>query len=295
MDRIKKVIDIMKLDVKHIDTVPESYSSEVGKLTLTNNEKVILKIPYNKTKLLKEYKMLQLLEKELPVAQILDFWEGNDIIPGALMLSYIKGKPPTDIVDKNIAFQMGGLLAKLHNIKIDKNKLLDMGENIYNEREEWWQTIKRWFEDCVDDCREVLDLDLLNRCISLFYYYYENLPEPDYPSIVHMDYRPGNILVHDSKINGVLDFESSRIGSADIDFSKMKIYVWDLYDNTKEEFLNGYKEIRKLPDLDKTLPFYLLFNAFSGVSWCIKRGKTTDDFYMENMLSLKDIVSKGPS
>lgn len=294
MHRIKKVIDIMKIDVKDINTVPESYSSEVCKLTLKNNQDVIMKIHYNKTKLLKEYKMLQLLEKELPVARIIDFWEGNDDIPGAIILSYIKGKPATKIVDKNIAFQMGELLARLHNVKIDRSQIIDMEKIIYTKREEWWKTIRKWFENCIDDCKEALDTDLLNKSIELFNYYYENLPEPDYPSIVHMDYRPGNILVYNSRINGVLDFESSRIGSADIDFAKMKIYVWDVFDNTKKEFLEGYKGIRKLPNLDRTLTFYLLFNAFSGVSWCVKRGKNKDYFCRENMLRLKDIVGNSP-
>jgi aminoglycoside phosphotransferase (APT) family kinase protein len=289
---IKRVIEIMKLKVWDMDTVPESYSSKVCSLVLQSNEKIILKIPYNKEKLVKEYKMLQLLEGKLPTPKILDFWEGDDEIPGAILLSYIDGEPITHNITDKIAYQMGELLAKLHDIKIEKNKLEDTYELIYTEKDQWWQTIKEWFEDCVEDCKYILNAEIIDRCIKLFNFYYNDLPEPDYPSVVHMDYRPGNILIKDSNIVGLLDFENSRIGSADVDFSKMKLFVWDIYSNTREEFLSGYSTIRKLPDLERTLPFYMLFNTFTGVGWCVNRGKTNDNFCNQNIAKLKEIVKK---
>ncbi|WP_432662133.1 aminoglycoside phosphotransferase family protein [Wukongibacter baidiensis] len=289
---IKRVIQKMKLKVRDMDSVPESYSSKVCSLVLENNEKVILKIPYNKEKLLKEYRMLQLLNGKLPTPKILDFWEGNGEISGALLLSYIDGKSIIDNVDGKLAFQMGELLAKLHNTQIEREKLGDAYELIYTKEDEWWLTIKKWFENCADECKDILDADLLNKCIKLFNLYYENLPQPDYPSVVHMDYRPGNILIKNSRIVGLVDFENARIGSADVDFSKMKIYVWDQFTETKKEFLKGYREIRPLPDIEKTLPFYMLFNIFTGVGWCVKREKINDSFYCENIMKLKDIIRR---
>lgn len=280
----------MKLNVLDMDSVPESYSSKVCSLVLKNNEKVILKIPYNKDKLIKEYKMLELLEGKLPTARILDFWEGNDEIPGAILLSYIDGEPVTDKINGKTAFQMGELLARLHNVNIDKNKLGDAYNLIYTEKDEWWKIIRRWFDNCVEECNGFLDNDLLNQCIKLFDHYYKMLPQPDYPSVAHMDYRPGNILVKDNSIAGLVDFENARIGSADIDFSKMKIYVWDLHPETRGEFLKGYSEIRPLPDIERTLPFYILFNTFSGIGWCVKRGKIHDSFCNENIMKLKEII-----
>lgn len=282
----------MKLKVLDMDSVPESYSSKVCSLILENNEKVILKIPYNKDKLIKEYKMLELLEGKLPTARILDFWEGNDEITGAILLSYIDGEPVTDKINKKTAFQMGELLAKLHNLHIDKNKLGDAYNLIYTEKDKWWKTIRRWFDNCADECDGFLDNYLLDKSTRLFDYYYKTLPQPDYPSIAHMDYRPGNILIKNNDIIGLVDFENARIGSADIDFSKMKTYVWDLYAETKKEFLKGYSGIRRLPNFEKTLPFYLLFNTFSAIGWCIKRGKINDSFYNENIFKLKEIILK---
>jgi aminoglycoside phosphotransferase (APT) family kinase protein len=276
----------------NMDSVPESYSSKVCSLVLSNNEKVILKIPYNRDKLLKEYKMLELLEGKLPTPKVLDYWEGNEKIPGALLLSYIDGKSVIDKIDEKIAFEMGMLLAKLHNIEIEGSELGNAYKLIYTEKDEWWKTIRRWFQNCIEDCKAVLNPELLDGCIELFDSYYQKLPKPDYPSVVHMDYRPGNILIKNSKIAGLVDFENSRIGSADVDFSKMKLYVWDLYPETKEEFLKGYSMVRPLPEIEKTLPFYMLFNAFAGVGWCVRRGKTSDSFCEENIIKLKEIIIK---
>lgn len=289
---IKRVIERMRLKVRDMDSVPESYSSKVCSLVLENNEKVILKIPYSKHKLLKEYKMLQLLNGKLPTPRILDFWEGNDEIPGALVLSYIDGKPVIDNINGRLAFQMGELLAKLHGVQIDRYKLGDAYTLIYTKEDEWWKTIRVWFENCANECKDILDAKILDKCIKLFNFYYENLPEPDYPSVVHMDYRPGNILVKDSNIVGLVDFENTRIGSADVDFSKMKIYVWDQFKETKGEFLKGYSGIRPLPDIETTLPLYILFNTFTGVGWCIRREKINDPFYCENIIKLKDIIRR---
>ena len=116
---IREVIEIMKLQVLDMDSVPESYSSKVCSLVLSNKEKVILKIPYNRDKLLKEYKMLEILQGKLPTPRVLEYWEGNEKIPGALLLSYIDGKPVTGEIDEKMAFKMGMLLARLHNIKIE--------------------------------------------------------------------------------------------------------------------------------------------------------------------------------
>lgn len=60
--------------------------------------------------------------------------------------------------------------------------------------------------------------------------------EVDAPCLVHMDFRPGNILVDNGlNIVGLIDFESAHGGSSEIDLTKVKQYVWDVYPNTKNE------------------------------------------------------------
>ena len=95
---------------------------------------------------------------------------------------------------------------------------------------------------------------------------YARLPEPDGPCWTHFDYHPGNILVIEDNISGLIDFESSHGGSADMDFIKIKLQVWDKYPGTKTAFIEGYSTVRRLPDIENTLPFYTLYVAFGGIA-----------------------------
>lgn len=284
MNKVNKIIKNFRLNVQKIIAVPESYSSEVYCLILANNEKVILKIPYSQRKLFRELEMLELLEDKLPVPKVLDFWEGDEETPGAFLLTYIQGEPITELVDLKLAGQMGELLARLHQIPMKSY-------NLVQNESDWWKSIHTTFLNWIPECKQVMSSNLLSNCIKVFEQFYQNLPEPDGPRVVHLDYRPGNILVNNSKIAGLIDFESARGGSADLDFTKPKIYVWDKYPKTKEEFIKAYESIRPLPDIAKTLPFYLFYNAFGGIAWCVKRKQLEGDFFKENLEQLKQTLS----
>ncbi len=78
-----------------------------------------------------------------------------------------------------------------------------------------------------------------------------DIPGPDGPRALHMDFRPGNVLIWNGKITGLIDLESARGGSADMDFTKMKIYVWDRYPGTKDAFLSADRTVRSLPSLGR--------------------------------------------
>lgn len=284
MDNYKKYIDQLGINVSDVFNVPESFSSEVYSLLLKNGEKVILKIPYNKSKLLREYKMLELLKDKLPVPKVLDFFEGNENLKGALLLSYIDGNPIIGEIDKKLAYDMGELLAKLHVVPMKYYQLTE------DNTKDWWISIKTRFKEWTKECENGMTPHMLNKCIKVFEKMYKDLPTPDGPCVIHFDYRPGNILTKNNEIKGLIDFESSRGGSSDIDFTKSKLYVWDKYIGTKEAFINGYKSIRPLPDIEKTLPFYLFYNGFGGVAWCVRRNELNGEFMKENMEQIKEII-----
>jgi aminoglycoside phosphotransferase (APT) family kinase protein len=70
-----------------------------------------------------------------------------------------------------------------------------------------------------------------------------------------MDFRPGNILVNGNKVMGIIDFESVRIGSTEIDFTKINRDIFVKYPGTMEAFQRGYESIRPIIDLQTVLPF----------------------------------------
>jgi predicted Ser/Thr protein kinase len=72
------------LKVKRLDAVTESNSSEVYILTLENNKKVVLKIPFNSQKFKREKKALELLKGKVLVPEVINYYNGDAEIPGAL-------------------------------------------------------------------------------------------------------------------------------------------------------------------------------------------------------------------
>ena len=75
--------------------MPNSFSSTVYRVEQINKEIVYLKIPYSNLKLIREYEAIEILSEALPVPRLLEFWEGDDNIPGAMLLSEMKGQPIT--------------------------------------------------------------------------------------------------------------------------------------------------------------------------------------------------------
>jgi aminoglycoside phosphotransferase (APT) family kinase protein len=140
-------------------------------------------------------------------------------------------------------------------------------------------------------CEQILESVLYRRCIAYFEKAFHTLPEPDGPCVVHFDFRPGNILVQNDTIVGLIDFESARGGSSEVDFTKINRYVWTTYPGTKSAFEEGYKSIRPLISLEAVLPFYSFYDAFSSVVWCQRRGMDKNRKFLEDSIStLQEMV-----
>lgn len=291
MDKIREIIRHFKLKVDKVVEVPESFSSEVYGLKLASGEMVYVKIPYNKAKLARERIMLQRLFSELPVPEVLDCWEGDETTPGALLLSGILGSPITGEVSAALSFEIGCLLGRLHSVgmpgygvdEADGFKLLPQND--------WRLYIQSNFEKQMPICEQILEPGLYKRCIAHFDKAFQTLPETDGPCVVHFDFRPGNILVHEDSIAGLIDFESARGGSSEIDFTKINQYVWKVYPGTRTAFEEGYKTVRPLISLEAVLPFYSFYDAFSAVVWCKGRGINANrEFLEDNIRTLQEIV-----
>ncbi|MBM7566233.1 phosphotransferase family protein [Paenibacillus sacheonensis] len=291
MNAIRTVIEKLKLNVSHIEDVPESFSSDVYKLTLASGDTVFVKIPFNKDKLFRESRMLETLKGLLPVPEVLDIWYGDERTTGALLLSAIQGMPCAGVMDEQLPYHIGVVLAMLHEVKApgygyhvtDGYKLLDPND--------WRRYIKSNFEKWKEPCKDMLDSKLYDRCILHFDEVFSALPDPDGPCIVHMDFRPGNILVNGSEVAGIIDFESARGGSSEIDFTKVNRYIWEVNPRTKKPFIEGYQSIRPMLPLESILPLYDIYDAFSAIVWCKNRGiEKNRTFLQENILTLRNSV-----
>lgn len=280
---LNRVIQQFGLKVLSTKEVEDSHSSTVYKCTLSNCENVYLKIPYTKLKCLRELEAYEILKGSVSIPLMLDYWSGDEECPGAFLFSELKGRPLTSKATATVAFQVGVLHAKMHNIRPPVERVLT---SIQNEFPNWSNFVEHQFYSFAEDVREVLEEKLYEKSIEKFEKMKRQLPSPDGPSFVHMDFRPGNIIVTDDEVSGIIDFESVRFGSTEIDFTKLYRDFLSFDDRLYNAYRDGYKSIRPLIYLENVLPFYRFTDAFNSIGWCKRRGIEKNALFLEKNLAI---------
>lgn len=282
---LKRVIQQFKLNVVSINEVEDSHSSTVYKCNLFNRENIFLKIPYTKLKFQRELEAYEVLKDRVSIPKMLDYWSGDGECPGAFLLSELKGQPLTSMATSTIAFQVGVLQAEMHSIRPPVEQVLT---GIKNEFPNWSNFVERQFYSFAEDVRDILDEQLYKKAIEKFENMKQQLPSPDGPSFVHMDFRPANIIIDNDKVSGIIDFESVRFGSTEVDFTKLYRDFLSYDDVFLNAYKEGYNSIRQLIDLENVLPFYLFTDAFNSIGWCKRRGIEKNALFLgENLSRLK--------
>ena len=285
---LNRVIQQFNLNVVAIHEVEDSHSSTVVKCCLLNGENVFIKIPFTKLKCKRELEAYEILKDSVSIPKMLDFWSGDEACPGAFLLSELKGQPLTQKLSPTIAFQVGVLHASMHQIPPPAAVPLT---GIKNEFPTWSNFVERQFYSFAEDVKNVLDENLYSQAIEKFENMKCQLPLPDGPSFIHMDFRPANIIVNGDKVSGVIDFESVRFGSTEIDFTKIYRDFLRFDYNLYQSYQEGYNTIRPLIDLEVVLPFYQFTDAFNSIGWCKRRGiERNASFLEENLLILQNVL-----
>ncbi|KGP91235.1 phosphotransferase [Pontibacillus chungwhensis BH030062] len=279
---LNRVIQQLGLQVESMNEVEDSFSSTVYQCVLSTGERVYLKIPFSKLKFQRELEAYEILKGKVAIPSLLDHWEGDEECPGAFVLSELKGKPLTTAATPNIAYQVGVLHAEMHSIRPPEKSL----KGIKNEFPNWSTFLEKQFYSFAEDVRDVLDESLYRKALKKFEQMKHELPAPDGPSFVHMDFRPGNIIVDEETVSGVIDFESVRFGSTEIDFTKLHRDFLSCDDRLFQAYQDGYKSVRPLIDLEKVLPFYQFTDAFNSIGWCKRRGVEDNASFLEVNLEI---------
>lgn len=280
------VIEKFGLQVISIHEVEDSHSSTVHKCHLRNGENVFIKIPYSKLKYQRELEAYEILKGSVAIPELLDYWSGDAACPGAFLLTELKGNPLTPEDSPTVAFQVGVLHASMHTIQPP-----DVLTGIQNEFLNWSHFIEKQFYSFAEDVRDVLDESLFKQAIERFEKMKQQLPAPDGPGFIHMDFRPANIIVDGNKVSGVIDFESVRFGSTEIDFTKLYRDFLSFDPILDQAYQDGYNSVRPLIDLEVVLPFYQFTDAFNSIGWCKRRGIEKNALFLEeNMTILKRLL-----
>ena len=242
----------------------------VYKITLPNGTELILKISTRPNDYLREVYFLNHLANTLPIPQIIQTVEPEKEIHGAILMQCLPGTllKTTDLNDA-LSYEIGSYLARLHLNRTTGYGDLIEPENLKPDPRHHF-TLK--FEEGYAECADNLPKPLLENCRHYYLNHVHLLDSVDGPCMIHRDFRPGNLMIHNGKLQGIIDWASARASFAEDDFCPMEHGEWTANPASKKSFLEGYASIRPVPDYTTLMPLLRLSRAIATVGFTVKSG-----------------------
>jgi Ser/Thr protein kinase RdoA (MazF antagonist) len=242
----------------------------VYKITQSNGMQLILKICPRAEDYRREVYFLKYFADKLPVPRILQVVQPETGVSGAVLMECLPGAPLkiTDITDE-LAYEIGSLLARIHlNRAVGYGDLTKPDDLTLDPRV--YFTLK--FEEGIDECINHLPAALIEQCRRYYDTHINLLASVDGPCMIHRDFRPGNVIIHEGKLQGIIDWAGGRGSFAEEDFCPMEHWEWSLHPTSKKSFLSGYASIRPVPNYSNSMPLLRLSRALNVVGFTVKRG-----------------------
>lgn len=262
----------------------------VYKVTKANGIQLILKVCDRKKDYLREVHFLKCLANEVPIPRIIQIVSPEEGIHGAILMECLSGGLlEANKITEPLAQELGRCLALIHNHRLSGyGDPID--EKLSNDPQAYF-TFK--FEEGMDECKHHLPSNLIEKCQKYYSSHLHLLSDVDGPCIVHRDFRPGNLMVHEGKLQGIIDWAGARASFAEEDFCSLEHGTW--LNQHMTHFLSGYASIRPSPQYRHLIPFLRLNKAIATIGFTVKRGTwdTTDTrLYQFNRQFIDNLVSK---
>lgn len=240
----------------------------VYKIIEPSGKELILKICTRTEDYMREVYFLKHFAGILPVPGIIKV-----IHPEAILMECLPGTLLTikDITDE-LAFEIGLQLARIHLNRTSGYGDLTQPHTLSSDPRIHF-TYK--FEEGLSECNDHLPKALLEQCRRFYDIHSHLLDSVDGPCMIHRDFRPGNLIINNGKLQGIIDWSSGRASFAEDDFCPMEHGEWAIGPALKKAFLEGYGSIRKVPDYSAIMPLLRLNKAIATIGFTVKR-KTWD-------------------
>lgn len=264
----------------------------VYKVTPCGGKQSILKISTRTKDYFRELYFLNHFAGLLPVPSIKGLVPPEKGVDGAILMEYIPGSLlEVSQLTHAMAYEIGSLLARIHCSRVEGYGDLTKPESLTSDpRVHFFQK----FEEGIDECKGNLSQLLLDQCRQYADKHSKLLSLTDGPCIVHRDFRPGNILVHQGKLQAIIDWAASAGSFAEEDLCSLE-HNWVLSPSAKSSFLAGYASIRPVPDYQPLMPLLRLNKALATLGFTVKQGTWKDVrafLYERNLHFLKNFLTR---
>ncbi|MDY6770923.1 MAG: phosphotransferase [Candidatus Nanohaloarchaea archaeon] len=171
----------------------------------------------------------------------------------------------------SFSYQAGHALGEAHRaLRTESAGTLDgTGDGIEIRDADWDTLLTGHMRDKIDYLRETeLDSALLDDAEQLVDTIEDELDAPDEPGIIHLDYRPGNLMWDDGDVTAVLDWDNARAGDQLYDYVNAETsFVENApekhQDNVRQSFRQGYEDAGQIVDEDRLYETYRYLSLLS--------------------------------
>jgi Ser/Thr protein kinase RdoA (MazF antagonist) len=210
----------------------------------------------------------------------------------------LPGEAITKVTDSSITERAGRYLALIHNSKSFEKEGWIEWENgepevLGFEEGSLQARVKQLMQERLEFCREY-DMMWLAEIIEKFLQRHaDKLPEDFKPVFVHHDFNPGNTLVENGEITGILDLDYAHSSHSHRDLAKAANKFW-LRGGDRGTLYKGYEKERELENFEDNRDLYLLESLVDELVSMIEHEHMTPDEcekYEEELLRLEQKIS----
>jgi aminoglycoside phosphotransferase (APT) family kinase protein len=206
-------------------------------------------------------------EAGIPVPGVVHVLEASDGLGNGFLMEWLEGETLGQRIVRSeslagirpqLARQCGEILARLHAIEVDDNLAGHLPEatpaGLVQETWDWYQTLEL----------PAPMIDFTARWLL------EHLPSRSRRALVHGDFRNGNLMIDDSGVRAVLDWELAQIGDPVRDLGWLCVNSWRFGQadltvggfGTVAELLAGYQAQSGVDVSHEDLRFWQVFGSF---------------------------------
>ena len=231
---------VYKWDVSQIRLIKTKYATNANYLFAYMDNCYFMKLYVSKEAFENEKWFLKNLTSTDNIPELIDFYEGDNKYSPSIVLKYYTSYKTldTNTISKDIAFDIGTNLYKLHNGIKD----IDYWGKIYevNHPKSWEEYLESRIKKIMQSL-EKHNIAVIKQVYREVVGNLDNIPHNIVPKCVHGDLNPDNIL-YDSATKSVLfiDYERSYIGHAQMDFSKLFWRCFKFDKQLIQAFCRGY-------------------------------------------------------
>jgi len=242
----------------------------IYRVDLPSKKSLILKICTRDKDFYRELYFLNALAGVLPIPKVEKVVEPIGGRAGAILMECLEGSLLTESDWSNeLAHAVGTNLALLHSKRADIYGDATQCESYAKNARDYFKD--KFFEE-LNECANHLPKETISSCVDYWESHQNLLKGVDGPCIVHRDFRPGNIIVYNGKLVGIIDWASARFGFAEQDFCSMEHRNWPSNPKYKQALLAGYSSIRKLPNYNAVMPLLRLGRALAVIGFTVSSG-----------------------